>query len=310
MSFGGITLYPIYRKTPCKEDYLLLEQAADAGLVIVTDTGSISTLKVKNRASKSLLILAGAQLVGGLQNRIANTTALVLPGRSISLPASCVERGRWSPRTEDSWLQRSRSRLQGPTPSRRKPVREELSFAASLPAPPSVRGQALADTHRALRSLGRPETDQVAIWDRVSRVLSSRRVRSRTDALDDVYARETAALESFVASLPYPNNAIGAIVASGRSFRWVELLSKPEAAREIWPRWVKSWALEYGGRAEGFTVSIDGAIEILNTISSAPSEAFKGQGPGLELRFEVGNITGSAYAYNGEVLHTVAGISG
>lgn len=308
MAFGGITIYPIHRSSTPKEKYLLLEQAEEMGLVTVTETGRIHQLRVKNLAQHPVLIVAGAQLLGGLQNRIVNTTILVPAGKTIAVPSSCVEQGRWSPtrhrRAGDDWI--GVDRITPRSTSDREREREELRLSAMLPAPPSVRGQALVDTHRSLRHLGAAEADQVAVWERVSRMLRRHGIDSPTEALADAYEKEAPTLNRYVANLPYPEGAVGAVVAAGANPRWVELVSRPEAMQYLWPRLVKSWALEYGGKAGGFVANIDQASRLLATIGEAPADSFKGHGLGTELRFESSKVTGSALVFKGELLHLVA----
>ncbi len=305
LTFGGISLFPLYTKSSPKQDYILLEDALEMGLVALTDTGRINRIKVENRCDRHVLILGGTQLSGGLQNRIVNATVLVGAGQTLVLSASCVERMRWSPRVDHSAGCLPEHRCWGS----RGPI-GGLALKASIPAPPSVRGQALADTHWAQRTYGRPETDQVAIWYQVSRLLASRRVYSRTEALDDVYAREGETLDRYVACLPYPDGAVGAVVGGGKSVRWIEMLSRPEAARAMWGRWVRSWALEYGGRLGSFTCSREQVDDSLERLFKAAVEAFKGQGLGWELRYSTDGLLGYAYAYRREILHLVAAVDG
>ena len=82
----------------------LLEQALDDGTFRITEVsegGSVPFLRAENNGSKPVLILDGEELVGGKQNRIVNTTIIILPGKVMDIPVSCMEAGRWNRRRED-----------------------------------------------------------------------------------------------------------------------------------------------------------------------------------------------------------------
>ncbi len=289
----GITVYPLYKASSPQHDYLLLEEAEHQGLIEVTDTGIVSELWVKNRAPNDVLIVAGAQLTGGLQNRIVSTTILIAAGKSIRVPASCVEKGRWSPRL-------SRGRDFGLIP-----VHEGFKprFTTSYPAPPGIRGQALIDTHRSLRRMKKAIADQVAVWHRVSGVLRHRGIYSPTEALDDAYSYLSSSLERYVRGMPYPAGAVGALVASRGAICWAEMLSQPRAMENLWPGLVASWALDLAEKQDGFTLESPSPAEFLECVKTAPAEKFKAVGLGSEIRFELGHLAGSALVYQGEMIH-------
>ncbi len=60
-----------------------------------------------------ILILDGEELVGAKQNRIVNTTILVVALSTLVIPVSCVEQGRWS--------YRERGRIHPSFPAHRGP---------------------------------------------------------------------------------------------------------------------------------------------------------------------------------------------
>jgi hypothetical protein len=84
----------------------LLEQALDGGtfrLTEVSEGGSVPFLRAENSGSKPVLILDGEELVGGKQNRIVNTSLIILPGKVMDIPVSCMEAGRWNRQREGSF---------------------------------------------------------------------------------------------------------------------------------------------------------------------------------------------------------------
>src|SRR4051812_29626447 len=82
--------------------YQTLDEALAAGTLEVTELtegGSVPLLKVVNRGTEPVFLMAGEQLVGAKQNRILNTSLLVPAGSELTVPVSCVEAGRWGYRS-------------------------------------------------------------------------------------------------------------------------------------------------------------------------------------------------------------------
>ncbi len=68
------------------------------GLVTVTEvsqSGSVPELKVVNKADVPVLLLDGEELAGAKQNRVLNTTILLMEHSETIIPVSCTEHGRW-----------------------------------------------------------------------------------------------------------------------------------------------------------------------------------------------------------------------
>src|SRR5574342_652511 len=72
-SFRGLTLVPLFPAEP---------------------------LELENPLSDCVLLYEGEELVGAKQNRIVEQTILVDARSTLKIPAKCVERGRWSHRTQ------------------------------------------------------------------------------------------------------------------------------------------------------------------------------------------------------------------
>jgi len=95
----NMAVFPLLCDNETACDYLLLDEALEAELVLVTEVnegGAVPELKVENRSGKNLLILDGEELVGAKQNRIVNATILIAAHATLAVPVTCVEQGRWS----------------------------------------------------------------------------------------------------------------------------------------------------------------------------------------------------------------------
>src|SRR5437762_1929996 len=91
---GALSVIPVY----CSEaadatGYRTLSEAIALGEVLVNERSqaSVGELRVVNNGALPVLILDGEEVVGGLQNRVVNTT-LLIPAKTIfDLPVSCIE---------------------------------------------------------------------------------------------------------------------------------------------------------------------------------------------------------------------------
>lgn len=84
ISSENLTMVPLLTAAPAAPDYLLLDDALDAGLAEVTEIsqgGSVPELAFRNRADRDILLVDGEELVGAKQNRVLNLTILVAAGQ-------------------------------------------------------------------------------------------------------------------------------------------------------------------------------------------------------------------------------------
>ena len=99
VSFNNLAATPLVGANGAEPDYLTLDEALARGDVRVTETsdaGDVPELLFENLGEKSVLLLDGEELVGAKQNRVLNLTILAPAKRTITIPVSCVEAGRWS----------------------------------------------------------------------------------------------------------------------------------------------------------------------------------------------------------------------
>ena len=97
---GGLTLIPLLPATDQvkrQTGYLPLEEALRRGLVTVTEQAQaqVPELLATSTAETPVVLVGGEQVIGGLQNRVLNTTILVAAHVSQKIPVTCVEAGRW-----------------------------------------------------------------------------------------------------------------------------------------------------------------------------------------------------------------------
>jgi len=80
-----------------------------ARITEVSDEGQVPELKIVAKGDKAVLLVDGEELVGAKQNRVLNLTILVPAPSTTTIPVSCVESGRWAPRSRPLRRRRGRS---------------------------------------------------------------------------------------------------------------------------------------------------------------------------------------------------------
>ena len=98
----NLAVFPLLGGRGGRPPYDTLKEALDAGTVTVAEVsegGSVPRLALENRGERPVLVIDGEELVGAKQNRVLNLTILAPAGKSIVIPVSCVEQGRWSYRS-------------------------------------------------------------------------------------------------------------------------------------------------------------------------------------------------------------------
>jgi len=90
---GPLTVFPIWRRGTDGPE-VGLAQAGDLR-VGELDQPSVPYLQVTATNGHTVLLLDGDLLVGGLQNRVAFGSRLLLPGRVTTIDVRCVEQERW-----------------------------------------------------------------------------------------------------------------------------------------------------------------------------------------------------------------------
>jgi hypothetical protein len=98
-TFRNLTIFPLLSRGGGLPDYLTLDEALAlkfAKIMEVSEGGSIPELKFINSGDKPIFLLDGEELIGAKQNRVINLSILVPSGKTLIIPVSCVEAGRWS----------------------------------------------------------------------------------------------------------------------------------------------------------------------------------------------------------------------
>jgi len=284
-SFENITVFPIFGKTGEGVSFITLNEAVKTGCIEVTEIserGSVPDLKVKNKSDHHILIFDGETLIGAKQNRIVNTTIIILPRKEVIIPVSCVEKGRWSYKAQN--FKASASRLY-----------------------PELRREVCRDTFSSLKRTARAYSDQGKVWNRINHKMAAMHVSSFTGAMEDIFTEYGNKLSDLSAKFKTHDGQIGATILINSKLTLLEIFSSPEVLKNTFEKIINSVgidALENRPKTLKQLKNPEGKIhEFFKKIRKAKLEAFDGVGGGKDLRIEGKDFVGSAFEFNGEILH-------
>ena len=277
----GISLFPVY-----VPDSRLPEIATGQGSGLVIEELPASTvpfLSVTNPTNRPVLIPEGEQLVGGLQDRVLNTSVLIAPQTSIDIPVSCLEQGRWGDRRG---FERGRAY-----------------------APRRTRRAKNASVSESVRQDGSRRSDQAAVWNTIDRELARRGVNSRTRAVRDADQslrrdrRRSDTIARLVRRGPLPGQC-GVAVTHGRRVVAMDVFGNHDLLAPHWEALVRSYLMERS-TANGHP-SATRALSAFSRLGKAPAVENPGLGLGVDVHVNEGRIVGQALTLGGAVVHASA----
>ncbi len=282
-TFAGLSVYPLTGDLGEASSYTVLDDALRAGTARVTETsrsGSVPELKFHNEGDRPVLVVDGEELAGAKQNRIVNLTILV-PGKSeIVIPVSCVEAGRWA------------------SVSDRFDATPQFMYARARS------GKAM-HVSAAMRMSGSRASNQGAVWDDIGQKQRELRSTSPTARMTDTFEQNRASLEDYVRNLPLVDNQAGAVFALAGKVSSVELFDSPATLTKMWPKLVRSWALDalpLANRPHDVQ-PVDAARTLLADVAGATVTEHEALGLGTDLRFDGSGLSGGALVHDDRLLH-------
>jgi hypothetical protein len=281
---GGLQVFPLSWPTRPRVDYATLDQASAAGWIEITEVsegGSVPLLRLTNKADRPVFLLAGEMLAGGKQNRVLNTSLLAAAGASITIPVTCVERGRWARRS---------AHFDGSGTTSHAALRKLMHSQVT----------------RSYHECRTPTSDQGEVWREVSRKLDEVGSSSETMSLHQAFDDSSHRLSQMMESLPAPRGAHGAAFAYGGKLVGLDLFDRPETLEELWPKLLRAYALDALHAGESPAVL---AAEVQKWIAEAGAsreEVFDSPGLGEDVRLEGATLEASCLRVEGQPLHVEA----
>lgn len=277
----NLTMFPLHLEGTGARDYMLLDDALDAGLAEVqevSESGSVPDVLVSNRAPVPILIPEGQILSGAKQNRVINVTVIILAGTTVKVPVSCVEQGRW----------RHVSR----------------HFRATHYAPPKLRARKqMGIAMRMAAGAGRA-SDQGQVWADVADYLNKQGVHSPTASLTDGYEATADRRVRYRKAMHLPEGAHGVAMASGGVVVGLDLFDDPQTLARLWPRLSDAYFFEAAQDAEPRPEADPGAVKaFLERAAAGLTPAPDAPGLGNEFAITGDGLAGSALYYGGRLRH-------
>jgi hypothetical protein len=288
--YRNLTVFPLLGRSRTAADYLTLDEALArkcAQITEVSEGGSVPELKFVNSGDRRVFLLDGEELVGAKQNRVLNLSILVPAGKTLVVPVSCVEAGRWHSRTRQF---------------------------SSAPRTYYAQGRArkMAQVSQSMRSAGRRTSDQGEVWRDISDKFAKFGASSETSAVSDIYEQQSARLEDYVSSFSVSEGQAGAVFAIDGRVVGLELFDSTETLRKLFPKLLRSYGLDALERAGSTPPSQDTectpaeAEAFLSKVTQAKVEEFPAVGEGEDIRLAGPALTGAALAADDRIVHLSA----
>ena len=282
---GPLSLFPVFTSAVPAERYRTGPGAARRRTIAIqeTDGGNVPELTVANTDHRPVLLLEGETILGNRQHRTLNVSVLVPAGRTVTVPVSCVEQGRW-----------------GAAKAARR--------SASL-APARLRSAKLSTVHDRLAEGGRRDADQGVVWNQVAAYATSHQVDSATGALEDVHAARSTDVAKLVGRTSPLDGQRGVVAVAGRRILGLDLFDKPGTLDRYWKALVGAYALDalMEDASTGAETALADEVEaFLRDVLDAEGPQVSGVGQGDEIHLRGKRVVGHALVWDDAVVHLSA----
>src|SRR5512139_214396 len=282
-TFKNMAMIPLFSSVNHAPQYLSLGEAMAKGLLTVTEVsqaGAVPELKVVNKADLPVLLLDGEELAGAKQNRVLNTTILLMENSETIIPVSCTEHGRWDYAA---------------------PVFAESGNIMSQ----NLRAKKASSVHRTLKERMSYRGNQGEVWDDIQCLSVQANVHSRTGAMRDVYENKKEDLEGYMKAFPYVPHQKGILVMINWRVMGLDILSLEPVYEALHSKLVKSYAMDalLQQKKKGDSGSADNGKAFIENARHCEEQKFKSVGRGWNHRFEGPRIVRSALVHQEKVIH-------
>ncbi len=284
LTFGSLTMFPLNGGNGRSPAYITLDEAVASGTIEIrelSEAGSVPQLKVTNSGDCAVFMLDGEELQGAKQNRVLNLTILVPAGRTLVIPVSCVEQGRW--RKESEAMECSGDAL----------------YAAARKAK-------LGAVSRSYKQTRRPTSDQMDLWKLIDLKARKMRVGSSTGAMSDIYRKKAERLDAYRKAFGVGEGQVGALFAINDRVSGLELFEHSDILVKLLPKVVRSYALdaiEDEDQSDERPPKPEDARELINSLANGKTSRFPSVGEGEDIRIQGQKVDGAALLAEGRLIH-------
>jgi len=282
-TFENITMVPLYRETKPTLDYISLDEALEQKQIDITEVneaGSVPNLNVINKGKRSVLIVDGEEIIGAKQNRVVNTSLLLLGETTTTIPVSCTEQGRWhhvSPKFSKSDTVLNRE-------ARRRKMRS---------------------VSRSYKSHNEAHSDQGEVWNEINKLEAKANYKSKSSAMKDVYDQQRKSLDDCVQTLCLAEGQSGLLIGvDGRPVGYDYISLSPVYAR-LHNKLLRSYIIDplletKGGQS---ATGKDAMEQFVESASQSKGERYASPAAGWDYRLEAPGLSGASLEYEEEQVH-------
>jgi len=251
----------------------------------VSESGSVPHLRVTNGGSQPVLFLFGEEIVGAMQNRVANATFLVAGNSEQVVDVSCVEAGRWE-RGGRGGFRSSQGVL---AHALRRKMAKKVKLAVE-------EGRGF-------------EADQGEVWSGISARLRAANTDSATHAWAAHRESRRHELAEIERAFRPAERQVGFVAMRGDEVVGLEALGRSEAFASSFQSLVRAYAIdavdagllcEIEGRDNG-TVKFDAPEPFIAALSGAPVSSGPSLGLGSDVRVDTAGVSACALDCEGLV---------
>ena len=276
----GVVVAPLFPLSTPRAVYITLDQAIPQGLrvVEVDEGGSVGELVVENPTGSAVLLYDGEELLGAKQNRVLNVTVLVPAERTIRIPVSCVEQGRWSHESRDF---HGAPATAYPELRRRK--------AEALAAEPMRRGSA-----------------QGEVWADIADKAGRLGHHSPTGAHADMQRDLAPRMDDLARAFPAQPGQCGVVLALDGRVVCLDAVSRPDAFAQLYSKLLRGYMLDAIEALDRPAAAREVIARFLAALDPAGAKRSPSAGLGEDLRMEGTGVIGSGLELDGELIQVSA----
>lgn len=284
-TFKNLAMFPLIGTTASEPQYLTLDEALQRELARVTEVseaGTVPELSFENRAPQPVLLVDGEELVGAKQNRVLNLTILVGGGKSVRIPVSCVEQGRWAYR------------------SRAFTGAKRNLFA-------KARAKKMARVSESLARTGSRRGDQGEIWSDIHVKFCAMDASSASMAIGDLYEARSTSIQDYARAFKAEARQVGAVFAVDGRVTGLELFDAPATCAKLLEKTLSSYAVDALENETQVPAPPEAAVrKFIERMKRAVVKQYPAIAEGEDLRLSGEGIAGGALVAEGRVVHLAA----
>ena len=283
-----LTVVPIVNFIDSEPEYITLETALKTKVARFREKSSATVPEIlfQNSGKTSVLLLDGEELIGAKQNRVLNMTILAPAKSKLTIPVSCVERGRWDAGSPDF------------------SSADNLMFW-------TVRMQKTSAVSRNLATDGTRASNQLEVWNTLQRTQSALHVSSATGAMRDIFKHQQRQIARYLKGFTLATNTTGAVFFIDERPVGVELFDHPATFSKVFPKLIRSYALETFLKPNSiakvdFSCPSDAAQQLLDQTSRCAVKYYPAIGEGTDIRLHDLTLVGAALKAKNRLVHLCA----